>query len=255
MTLRETIQMLSESLTDIPAETKHVYYTNMEDLYQLLRKGLPENNQVTRKTGKIPAGTKASMGETFKRSYNGVKVELFTDRIKAGVRGAYVKPNARKYRTRKISLDMLTKYFKLTWGLEVPEKFLKDAAHDYVDEEAVINFINSNEKIFDTRKKKEQVLSDLAYASVSARDAARAQQDRDSEEIVDTKEPIPADPKFMKITLEISPKNMDIDFLHRLKKDEGLCKSFLKAIEEHEDVFVKNGNLTKLKSLLNSFLF
>lgn len=53
MTLRETIQMLSEELTDIPATTKHVYYTNMEDLYNLLRKGISEAS-VTRKTGKIP---------------------------------------------------------------------------------------------------------------------------------------------------------------------------------------------------------
>lgn len=254
MTLRETIQMLSEELTDIPATTKHVYYTNMEDLYNLLRKGISEAS-VTRKTGKIPEGTKADMGETFDRNYNGVKVELFTDRIKTGVRGASVKPTATKYKIARVGVKVLVPYFKQTWGVDVPEKFLKDAEHDYVDEKAVLDFVNSNEKIFNTDKKKRQVLSDLAQLSLTAKIAADAAMDRDSEEKIETSKPIPADPKFMKITIEIAPRKMDIDFLHRLKNDEGLTRSFLKAIKEHEGVFVKNGNLTKLKSLLESFLF
>jgi hypothetical protein len=254
MTLRETIQMLSEGIDDIPAVTKHVYYTNMEDLYNLLRKGISAAS-VTRKTGKIPEGTKAGMGKTFGRNYNGVKVELFTDRIKTGVRGASVKPTATKYRVARVDAEILVPYFKQTWGIDVPEKFLKDAEHNYVDEKAVVDFVKSNKKIFNTNAKKRRVISDLALVSLAAKMAGDAAMDRDSEEKIETSKPIPADPKFMKVTIETAPREMDIDFLHRLKNNEDLTRSFLEAIQKHEDVFVKNGNLTKLKSLLESSLF
>lgn len=253
MTLRETIQMLSESLTDIPANPSHVYYTNYEDLYKVLKNGLSGQREpilVIRNTSK---DTPARIFEKSNNNkfYDYVKINLFTDRIKSGVRGAAFFPAAPEASTWTVLRKFANSMFEDKYGLKLPKDIF--SGEDF-NKEALFKFMNANPQVFDNKEKQDEAWQGLQRLLNAKKNEYWKLTERDSKEVLISSQAVPVNPKFMEIVIEKNPREMDIDFLHRLKKDDGLRRSFLKLIERHEAAFEDNKNFKALKAMLQNDL-
>ena len=94
MTLRETIQLLAEGIKDISTDKKIYKNIDLKTLVKYLKRGFIIKDSGTWSFDDDPKsliGSRESKPKTSK-DVEAIQVEFFADRIKAGVRGAKIKP-------------------------------------------------------------------------------------------------------------------------------------------------------------------
>ena len=270
MDINGVLSYLKEELGDIPANPDNIHYTDFEGLFHILKDGgiKGQKGGYTTKT-KEDDMELATVRNSHKLSYKeqvglsagaigGVKIELFTDRILAAHRGTRKAQIAELPAQTMVYLKDAEKNFRKYYDFDIP-KFINKTGDNFFWEK-------QRQKADDMRiaeiwlKKNHPELSpsdmNNAITEITLYNRRYAiyydeLKNREREERLILKKPVPVDQKFMRIVIEKDPKDMGYS-------DKEFCQenaaSYLAKLKKYEgsDVIVQNRNLRLLKEYLRS---
>ena len=268
MDIKNVLSYLKEELKDIPAKADNIHYTNLENLYYILQSGLKGQDYYHIKTDRTKpddfelATVRGShnLSNTEKRSLSsnvdrgGVKINLYTDRILASLRGARKAPIAELPKQRETFLKRDKEYFKRKFGFDIPELFERGKVYFTNDSDR----LTDEDKIKDWLKKSQPaklaqykggIVDEIYHYNRSLFNLQHELENREREERFLLKKSIPMDPNLIEIVLEIKPEEYseyDREFI------EEVAKNYLHLLDKHYEVFVDNRNFRLLKNYLRS---
>ena len=260
MDIKNVLLYLKEELKDIPAKPDNIHYTNLYGLYNILQGGLKgqkggyriktaktkENEMelsTVRNTHKLTNTEKESLSEG---AAGGVKIELFTDRILAAHRGTRKSPIAELPIDRQEQIKRSENLFKKRFGFMPPKLFKINEKNFSLNAKTFTDDRDNDEELIKNWLKRNGITPNFNLIDEIYwynRDLFHYYEElvkREREERFILKKNIPANPDFMRITIESSVVDFDegneLDFI----EDDNCYNRFLKLIDSHEKLFVKN---------------
>lgn len=246
MGIINVLTYLKEELNDILAVPKNIHNTNFEALFNILKDGKLKGNSytvktkitkdedkelcTTRNTHKLSNKEKHALSLT---ADGGVRIELFSDRIRTSHRGTKLRPIAELPIQEKVNIKRAKEDFEKKWGF-APPNFL-DKKHKYDKEVGKAYTFDYSKRHHLSTLEKVDFNRDLDFYNKSISYYYEELQNREREERFVLKSPIPTSPKFMKITLETNVdgiQNWDFQFVQKhavefqelMKKNSSLFK-------------------------------
>ena len=262
MGIINVLSYLKEELNDIPAVPKNIHNTNFEGLYGILKSGKLKGNSYTVKTSVTKDYNQElcttrnthKLSDTEKRGLSltadgGVRIELFSDRIRTAHRGTKLRPIAELPIQEKVNIKRDKKEFEDTWGFEPPN--LVDKNHKYDKEVGKAYTFDYAKRHHLSVPQKVSLNYDINHYNNSIAFYYKELENREREERFILESPIPVNPKYMRIVLETDVdgiKNWDFQFIH---KHAG---TFLDLMEKHSSVFKKDKNYNEFVDYLKWFI-
>ena len=262
MDIKNVLTYLKEELKDIPAKPDNIHYTDFEGLYYILQSGLkgqsggytiksPKTKDSDMELSTVRNSHKPTQEERKQLSSGAagkVKINLFTNRILAGLRGARKDKIAELPQQRQINIKRDEENFKKRYGFDMPKFFdrnknnFKNLFPRYLDEKNIQDWIIKHHP----DKLDRAVINDIYFYNRELYHLQNELENREREERFILKKNIPVNPDFIEIEVEGPPllNTNDDDFCQEV------AKNYLKLLDKHKDVFIDNKGLRLFKNYL-----
>lgn len=269
MDITKVLSYLKEELKDIPANPDNIHYTNLEGLYYILQTGLkgqlggyktrsqktkPYDMELStvRNSHKITQNEKIGLSDAA--GSDEVKIELFTDRIRAAHRGTRKVPLAELPISQKEYLERKEKEFKQNYGMDPPRLFKTEDALKKPNVAASMldarEWADKNIKTANLRLK-ERAIDDVYWYNKYLKEYYSFLLKREREERFILKNNIPVNPDFMRITI-----TADKELLFKWEEEflSEVAKNYLRLIDKHYEVFVDNKKFREFRNYLRDLV-
>ena len=260
MDINSLLTYLKEELKDIPAKPDNIHYTNLYGLYNILQGGLkgqkggyrikaPKTRNIdmelstVRNTHKLTDTEKGSLSEG---AMGGIKIELFTDRILAAHRGTRKSPIAELPIDRQEEIKGEEDRFKSRYGFMPPKLFKFNEKNFSLTAKPFTDDRENDEELIKGWLKRNNInpsfdmVDKIYWYNRNLFHYYEELVKREREERFILTKNIPANPDFMRITIERSVIDFDEDGSLEFIEDDNCHDRFLKLIDSHEKLFVKN---------------